>query len=451
MPFARAHDPAKGGRYMNLALHNRGVVFALAVDQGTLVVLGGGALALIIVILAGILLARWLVRRKQKPAGVQEPVEAPELYDLRTADVTDDIRFCVEMARTVGGPVLELGAGTGRVTLPLARTGLVVTGLETSRLMLQRAKLKAEQLSSKLHVEWVEGDITNFSLGGRTFRLVLAPFNVLQELRDLNEIEKCLRHVAEHLEPTGKFVVMVQPPRWDTLKIERRFMKAVYNPRTSELVNCYQSLEVDPIWQKLRGEYEYEIWDQAGHMRQIAAPFEGSYITCPEMALLLRAAGLQMEAVYGSFERDKLTAQSKEMIFVARPLQVAKPPVAALPAPASTAKPLAKAPALVTAGAPLASASAPTASPATAVPPPASATVVLPESADASKKPTAGGAGNTDTFATLPALPAPNSPGAPGSANTSGTAPAQGVQSPPPSQQSGRRTSGQRRHSKPSH
>src|SRR6185437_14930917 len=320
------------------------VALSLTADQQTLVILITGLVVVVLVVLAAVALARWWVRRKRHPTGTVQPVEAPELYDLRTADVTDDIRFCVEMARSVGGPVLELGAGTGRVTLPLARTGLVVTGLETSRLMLQRAKLKAVQLSAKLHVEWVEGDITNFSLGGRQFRLILAPFHVLQELRDLNEIEQCLRCVAEHLEPTGKFVVMVQPPRWDALKVQRRFLKTVHNPRTNEMVNCYQSLEVDPIWQKLRGEYEYEIWNFEGQMRQIVAPFEGSYLSCPEMALLLRAADLQMEAVFGSFERDKLAAHSKQMIFVAQPLPAA-PPALAAPLSSRAAKQPAKAPA----------------------------------------------------------------------------------------------------------
>ncbi|HEY7359005.1 MAG TPA: class I SAM-dependent methyltransferase [Ktedonobacterales bacterium] len=401
---------------MKLALlHLVGAALSLTLEQ-PLVIVVIGVVAVLIVVLAATVLARWWVRRQRKTGGTVQPVEAPELYDLRTADVTEDIRFCVEMARTVGGPVLELGSGTGRVTLPIARTGLVVTGLETSRLMLQRAKMKAEQLSAKLQVEWVEGDITNFSLGGRKFRLILAPFHVLQELRDLNEMEKCLRCVAEHLEPDGKFVVMVQPPRWETLKIERRFMKGLYNPRTDELVNLYQSLEVDPIWQKLRGEYEYEIWDRAGHMRQVAAPFAGSYVSCPEMALLLRAAGLQMEAAYGSFERDKLTAQSKHMIFVARLLPVAQPS-AALPAPAAASKQQAKAPALAAASASAASAAAPS---------PATATIMLPETA-ASKTPAAG---------------------ASGSSSGSAVAPAQGVQSPS-APSSGRRTTGQRRHSKP--
>ena len=410
-----------------------------------------GVIALVMVVLAALVLARWLVRRKARPAGTPPPMEVPELYDLRTADVTEDIRYCVETAREVGGPVLELGAGTGRVTLPLARTGLVVTGLETSRLMLQRARMKAEQLSSKLRVEWVEGDITNFSLGGRKFRLILAPFNVLQELRDLTEIEKCLRCVVEHLEPTGKFVAIVQPPRWEALKVERRFLKAIYSARTAEVVNCYQSLEVDPIWQKLRGVYEYELWDHNGHVHQMLAPFEGSYMTCPEMALLLRAAGMQLEAVYGSFAREPLTVQSKQMIFVARPLQPAPLP-AVPPTPATSASQPAQptqTPALVAVGAASASGSAasassasgsaPASSPAAApssasgcMPalPPAGApvTLILPESKDPSAS------------SSLPALP----PG--GASSASGSA--QGLQTPS-SPSAKPHTTGQRRRSKP--
>lgn len=183
--------------------------------------------ALTLALLAAYFLRKWWRQRRARPTGPQPPMEAPELYDLRTADVTEDIRFCVEMASEVGGPVLELGAGTGRITLAVARKGLIVTGLETSRLMLQRAKMKAEQLSSKLRVEWVEGDITNFSLGGRTFKLILAPFNVLQEMRDLADLENCLRRVAEHLEPDGKFIAIVQPPRWESLKFEHQDRKSV--------------------------------------------------------------------------------------------------------------------------------------------------------------------------------------------------------------------------------
>ncbi len=386
------------------------------------------AVAVILVLLLAYLLLSWWRRRHATPTGAQPPMEAPELYDLRTEEVTEDIRFCKEIAREVGGPVLELGAGTGRIVLELARTGLMVTGLETSRLMLQRAKDKAEKLSSKLRVEWVEGDMTNFSLGGRTFKLIIAPFNVLQDLGDITDLERCLRCVAAHLEPDGKFVAIVQAPRWQALSVEHRYLKTVHNKRTGELINFYQSLEVDPIWQKLRGSYEYEIWDQSGRMRQVIAPFQGSYLTCPEMALLLRAAKMQIDHVYGSFSREELTLKSRQMIFVARllPEAVQPPPV----------QPPTQAPALVSAASPSASlsgAATPISTP--AVPPAARGTsagssVLLPPPDDPS-----------DTSGPPPLISPPLPP-----SGASG-ATAQGVQAPPVAPPA-RRISGSRRSGK---
>lgn len=401
---------------------------AVTLAPATLVI-AGLIVAVLLLALLAVYLTRWR-KRRARFSGPQMPMEAPELYDLRTADVNEDIRFCVEMAREVGGPVLELGAGTGRVTLAVARTGLIVTGLETSRLMLQRAKMKAEQLSSKLRVEWVEGDITNFSLGGRTFKLILAPFNVLQELGDLTDLENCLRRVAEHLEPDGKFIAIVQPPRWESLKFAHHYLKTSHNPRTGEVINFYQSLEVDPIWQKLRGTYEYEIWEQSGKMRQVIAPFEGGYLTCPEMALLLRAAKLQLEAVYGSFSRDPLTLKSKQMIFVARPLPA--PP----PAPAQPAAQPAQQPALVGAAS---TASLPASPAASAALPAAKPSSALPAKADADAQATSKSASAGAAPPVLPALPSPNSAG-----STTGSSQAQGLQAPSTTPQSRRQTGSRR-------
>lgn len=388
-----------------LALQSRALnTSPIQLSSMTILIIVVIAIVVILALLATYLLLIWRRSRRTKPAGVELPMEAPELYDLRTQEVTEDIRFCREIALKVGGPVLELGAGTGRLTLELARTGLKVTGLEASRMMLQRAKDKAEKLSSKMQVEWVEGEMTNFSLGGRTFKLILAPFNVLQDLRDLTDLERCLRCVAEHLEPDGRFVAIVQAPRWEALTVEHRYLKTVHNKRTNELINFYQSLAVDPIWQTLRGTYEYEIWDQNGRMREVTAPFQGNYLTCPEMALLLRAARMQIEKVYGSFAREPLTLKSQQMIFVAHLLPQASQP-------ASAAQPT-QVPALVSAATPAASMPA--------LPAPTGA----PDSSDPSAL-------------ALPTLPPPGA---------SGSATAQGVQVPPAAPP--RRISGSRRSGK---
>jgi len=277
-----------------------------------------GVVALLLLLLVIVLLVRRGHRRRAQRPRPPLPREALELYDLHTAGLTEEIRFCVELARAVGGPVLELGAGTGRITLELARRGLLVTGLEPSPGRLSWAKTRIERFSAKRRVEWVEGPLTSFSLGGRKFKLILAPFNTLEEVHDLTDLERCLHAVADHLDPDGIFVAIVQPPRWEARSGERRYVTTLYNPRTGEIVNSYQSLEVDPIWHQMSGIDTHEIWDQRGQRREVVAPFAGSYLTCPQMALLLRAARMHLEAVYGSFAREPLTLQSHQMIFVAR-------------------------------------------------------------------------------------------------------------------------------------
>jgi SAM-dependent methyltransferase len=119
-----------------------------------------------VVVLLAVVLLVWRWRRCARPTRPAVPAEAPELADLRTAETTEDLRFCVELARSVGGPVLELGAGTGRIALELGQRGLAVTALEPSPRMLQWAKTKAEQRSTKYPVEWIEGELTNLRWTG---------------------------------------------------------------------------------------------------------------------------------------------------------------------------------------------------------------------------------------------------------------------------------------------
>jgi SAM-dependent methyltransferase len=299
------------------AAHRLALDISILSPLPPILIVAASVAELMILLLVIILMIRQRHHRRARRPRPPLPREALELYDLRTAGLTEEIRFCVELARTVGGPVLELGAGTGRITLEMARRGLLVTGLEASRRRLQWAKTRIERFSAKRRVEWVEGALTSFSLGGRTFKLILAPFNALEEVHDLNDLEGCLHSVAGHLEPDGIFVAIVQPPRWEACSGERRYVNTLYNPRTGEVVNSYQSLEVDPFWHQLSGTDTHEIWDQRGRRREVVAPFEASYLTCPQMALLLRAANMRLEAVYGSFAREPLTLKSRQMIFVA--------------------------------------------------------------------------------------------------------------------------------------
>src|SRR5689334_10632334 len=118
-----------------------------------------------------------------------------EMYDaVRIYQTRRDVEFWVDAARAAKGPVLELGCGTGRVLLPIARAGVEVTGLDRSRPMLDkaRANLARENEAVRARVHLHEGDMRDFDLG-RRFALVLAPFRSFQHLVEIDDQLAALR------------------------------------------------------------------------------------------------------------------------------------------------------------------------------------------------------------------------------------------------------------------
>src|SRR5271163_3397440 len=115
------------------------------------------------------------------------------LYDSVIADFYDtsplvagraqDVNFYREIAATYGGPILELGCGTGRITMPLAETGQHITGVDISHKMLQRAEQKraALKLEQRERVHLLQGDMTQFDLREQ-FPLIIIPFRPFQHL-----------------------------------------------------------------------------------------------------------------------------------------------------------------------------------------------------------------------------------------------------------------------------
>jgi ubiquinone/menaquinone biosynthesis C-methylase UbiE len=130
-------------------------------------------------------------------------------------DPSGDIEFYVGQARRVGGPVLELGCGTGRILLPTAETGIECVGLDASTEMLA---VLAEK-SPPANVELVEARIEKFELGEGRFRLITAPFRVLQHMLDVETQLTMLHNVRRHLAPGGVFVFDVFDPKLDRMAL----------------------------------------------------------------------------------------------------------------------------------------------------------------------------------------------------------------------------------------
>jgi ubiquinone/menaquinone biosynthesis C-methylase UbiE len=130
-------------------------------------------------------------------------------------DPSGDIAFYVEQARKSGGPVLELGCGTGRIAIPTARLGIACVGLDASPEMLTVLRGK----SPPSNLELVNGRMEDFELGERRFALVTAPFRALQHLLDVDAQLTALHNIRRHLAPGGAFVFDVFDPKLDRMAL----------------------------------------------------------------------------------------------------------------------------------------------------------------------------------------------------------------------------------------
>ena len=139
--------------------------------------------------------------------------ELAAIYDAIYAG-RDDAGFWLTMAAAAGGgPILELGCGTGRVLLPLARAGVEITGLDLSSGMLERcrAKVDGEPPEVRERVQLVAADMTTFDLG-RRFASIICPFAGFQQLRTVDQQLACLERCRAHLLPHGRLVLDLPNP-----------------------------------------------------------------------------------------------------------------------------------------------------------------------------------------------------------------------------------------------
>lgn len=139
-------------------------------------------------------------------------------YDARAeqdlARFPDHAAFYVAQARAAGGPVLELGSGTGRVAMAIAAAGIEVVGLELSEPMraLAEAKKALAPEAVRRVVSFVAGDMTDFDLG-RRFRLIVIPLRGFQELLTVSHQRAALARIRDHLAGDGRLIMDLADPR----------------------------------------------------------------------------------------------------------------------------------------------------------------------------------------------------------------------------------------------
>lgn len=218
-----------------------------------------------------------------------------------------DIAFYTALAQDSGGPVLETGCGTGRVLLPVARSGVTVHGMDASAAMLERlrAKLDIEPADVRGRVTTTLGDIRSTELGAR-FALVFAAGNVLHSFLDRADQRAWFRNVRRHLAPRGSFCFDVFQPDYRRLLSSEWIEDANYpdpatGGRTRRFTRCLHELE----WQRFRVEMRWVKENAAGEIEsEKSASVMQRWFTRGELENLLDLEGFHIADYWGSFARE---------------------------------------------------------------------------------------------------------------------------------------------------
>lgn len=244
-------------------------------------------------------------------------------YDLIHADLTADVGFVLALAGRQGGPVLELGCGTGRLLLPLARAGHQVTGVDNAPAMLAQARqrLASEPLVVQQRVSLVEGEMTAFELDGQ-FNLVVIAYNTLMHLES-QAMLATFKAIHRHLAPSGRLFLDLVNPLAVTATPDDRFLtleRTLNDPETGEVVLQLASSWVDQENQVLHITWLFDASPPAGGaVRRTVAQTRYHYLYSHELELLLVSAGLRLETLYGNYNQAPFEEESERLLALAGP------------------------------------------------------------------------------------------------------------------------------------
>ena len=252
-----------------------------------------------------------------------------EFYDedMGINNPGEDIGFYVRRAVRAGENVLELGCGTGRITIPLVRAGCRTAGLDRSMAMLRRLRCKA---AASLHPEQRQrlhffcADMADWSLRER-FALILCPFSAFTYLTGDKQRERMLDTVRRHLAADGMFILDLFVPRQEIIRLP-----------DDHVFHDYRRKRQDGTWLERTKTIRKDTFNQINlicrtyrfltpdgtFLRSITTQSHIRYYFQKEVLRLLENAGFEVTAQYGDFAGSPYGDDSRVMVFICRPAGV---------------------------------------------------------------------------------------------------------------------------------
>jgi ubiquinone/menaquinone biosynthesis C-methylase UbiE len=260
-----------------------------------------------------------LARRASSTEGHEGWDDYAPFYDWENARTLGrrDVPFWRQLALRVGGTLLELGTGTGRIALPLARAGVSMVGIDRSTPMLARAQARIRRSKLAGRVSLLRGDI-RFLPFQREFSMVLAPYGMLQSLLRERDLTATLEEVHRVLRPGGTFGVelVADLPAWKEYR-KRISLKGWRGVRGGAHLTLIETVRQD----RRRGLtiFDQEFVERRGRTsqsRQFSLAFRT--LTVPQMARRLEKAGFEVTALLGDYRGAAWDPRADVWIILAR-------------------------------------------------------------------------------------------------------------------------------------
>jgi len=251
----------------------------------------------------------------------------PDVYEImHPGSLQADIEWYRRKAAASGGPVLELGAGTGRIAIPIAQDGIRITALDLDAGMLAklREKVAALPAATRELVSVHQGDMRTFSLG-RTFSLVIVPFRAFLHNLTTEDQLASLTCAHEHLRPGGELAFNVFHPSLQYMAAHAGSQAGTWrwtgtrDASGGGFIVYSDSTRYDTVRQRLRSMIKTEEFSAEGALlRTHMMRLEIAYLYPADIARLLEKTGFELIRISGDFTGRPFEHDGDELVVEAR-------------------------------------------------------------------------------------------------------------------------------------
>ncbi|MFJ7637836.1 class I SAM-dependent methyltransferase [Peribacillus sp. NPDC097224] len=250
--------------------------------------------------------------------GNSEEYDDPILYDKENDSYRQDLPYLLKWAAKTEGPIIDLACGTGRATIPLARKGYELIGVDVHKGMLDEAKRKSSDLN--VHIEWIEQDARMLTLNVRS-HLIFSVGNSFQHFLTNEDQDGFLSSVNKHLELDGLFIFDTRFPSMEELlqPDTEEYWRTIEDKDTQKRIDVYTKSTYDSLSQVQHYTTIRKYVDQSGEIvDEQRTNIRLRYVFPKEMERILAVNGLEIVRIFEDWNETPVTNDSYGMVYVCK-------------------------------------------------------------------------------------------------------------------------------------